>query len=135
MKLFADALTKFFCGFLLVGFLIFLPAGTLAYAQGWLLMGLLFVPMLIAGFVMFFKSPDFLRKRLDAKEVSQDELASRGEYFSAKLMAAFLGFKFVDAADWDIEVTFDGVHYSEKGHQTFAEQLFLSLSRSLEVNT
>ena len=46
-----------------------------------------------------------------------------------------LGVRFVDAADWDIEVTFDGVHYSEKGHQTFAEQLFLSLSRSLEVNT
>ena len=46
-----------------------------------------------------------------------------------------LGVRFVDAADWDIEVTFDGVHYSEKGHQTFAQQLFLSLSCSLEVNT
>ena len=46
-----------------------------------------------------------------------------------------LGVRFVDATDWDIDVTFDGVHYSGKGHQTFAEQLFLSLSRSLEVNT
>ena len=46
-----------------------------------------------------------------------------------------LGVRFVDATGWDIDVTYDGVHYSEKGHQTFAEQLFLSLSRSLEVNT
>ena len=52
-----------------------------------------------------------------------------------RTMAEKLGVRFVDATDWDIEVTFDGVHYSEKGHQTFAEQLFLSLSRSLEVNT
>ena len=48
-----------------------------------------------------------LKKRLDAKAVSQDELVSRGEYFSAKLMAAFLGFKFVDAADW-IRFNMDG---------------------------
>lgn len=68
MKLLIEALTKFFCGFLLVGLLIFLPAGTLNYAEGWLLMGLLFGPMLIAGFVMLFKTPDFLAKRLDGKE-------------------------------------------------------------------
>ena len=48
-----------------------------------------------------------LKVRLDAKEVSEDELASRGEYFSAKLMAAFLGFDFVDAADW-IQFNLDG---------------------------
>ena len=48
-----------------------------------------------------------LKKRLDAKQVSQDELASRGEYFSAKLMAAYLGFQFIDAADW-IKFNFDG---------------------------
>ena len=51
------------------------------------------------------------------------------------IVAEKLGVRFVDATNWDIDVTFDGVHYSEKGHQTFAEQLFLSLSRSLEVNT
>ena len=50
-------------------------------------------------------------------------------------VAEKLGVRFVDATGWDIDVTYDGVHYSEKGHQTFAEQLFLSLSRSLEVNT
>ena len=68
MKLLAEALIKFTCGLLLVGLLIFLPAGTLAYTGGWLLVGILFGPMLIAGFVMLYKSSDFLRKRLDAKE-------------------------------------------------------------------
>ena len=48
-----------------------------------------------------------LKKRLDAKAISQDELVSRGEYFSAKLMAAFLGFQFVDAVEW-IKFKFDG---------------------------
>ena len=41
-----------------------------------------------------------LKKRIDSKAISQEELVSRGEYFSAKLMAAYLGFQFVDAADW-----------------------------------
>ena len=68
MKLLANALIKFTCGLLLVGLLIFLPAGTLAYPAGWLLMGILFVPMLIAGFVMLYKAPALLEKRLDAKE-------------------------------------------------------------------
>ena len=68
MKLLISALIKFTCGLALVGLLIFLPAGTFCFPGGWLLMGLLFVPMLMAGFVMFFKSPEFLAKRLDAKE-------------------------------------------------------------------
>ena len=68
MKLLANALIKFTCGLLLVGLLIFLPAGTLAYPKGWLLMGILFVPMLMAGFVMLYKAPALLEKRLDAKE-------------------------------------------------------------------
>ena len=68
MKLLAEALMKVTCGLLLVGLLIFLPAGTFRYTYGWLFIGLLFVPMLIAGFVMLAKSPDFLKKRLDVKE-------------------------------------------------------------------
>ena len=68
MKLLTKALLKFTCGLLLVGLLIFLPAGTIVYSGGWLLMGLLFVPMLIAGFVMLAKSPEFLKKRLFEKE-------------------------------------------------------------------
>ena len=73
MKLLAEALAKFFGGLILVGLMIFLPAGTLDYPGGWLLMGLLFGPMLIAGFVMLFKSPEFLAKRLDAKEKQKSQ--------------------------------------------------------------
>ena len=68
MKLLINGLIKFTCGLVMVGLLIFLSAGTLHFFNGWLLTGLLFVPMLIAGFVMFFKDPAFLARRLDAKE-------------------------------------------------------------------
>ena len=97
MKLLAEALTKFFCGLILVGALIFLPAGTFAYPYGWLLIGLLFVPMLIAGFVMLFKSPEFLRKRLDAKEKQGKQkgvLAFSGLMFIAGFVVAGLDFRF-----------------------------------------
>ncbi len=63
-----QALTKFFAGVVLMGLLLFLPAGTWQYPGAWLLCGLLFVPMFAAGLVMLKKAPDLLRKRLDAKE-------------------------------------------------------------------
>lgn len=97
MKLLINALTKFLCGLLMVGLLIFIPAGTLAYAYGWLLMGLLFVPMLIAGFVMYFSSPAFLAKRLDAKEKQATQkgvLAFSGLMFIAGFVVAGLDFRF-----------------------------------------
>ena len=97
MKLFAEALTKYACGLLMVGLLIFLPAGTLWYANGWLLMGLLFGPMLVAGFVMLAKSPEFLKKRLDAKEKQTTQkgvLAFSGLMFIAGFVLAGLDFRF-----------------------------------------
>ena len=97
MKLLIEALTKFFCGLFMVGLLIFLPAGTLCYTYGWLLMGLLFGPMLIAGFVMLAKSPDFLRKRLDAKEKQATQkgvLAFSGLMFIGGFVVAGLDFRF-----------------------------------------
>lgn len=97
MKLLENALTKFFCGLVMVGLLIFLPAGSLAYANGWLLIGLLFVPMLIAGFVMLFKSPDFLAKRLDVKEKQATQkgvLAFSGLMFIAGFVVAGLDYRF-----------------------------------------
>ena len=97
MKLLINALTKFLCGLLMVGLLIFIPAGTLAYAYGWLLMGLLFVPMLIAGFVMYFSSPAFLAKRLDAKEkqaAQKGVVALSGLMFIAGFVVAGLDFRF-----------------------------------------
>ena len=97
MKLLCNALIKFFCGFLLVGLLLFLPAGTLEYTYGWLLIGLLFAPMLIAGFVMLFKAPDFLAKRLDVKEKQATQkgvVAFSGLMFLAGFIVAGLDFRF-----------------------------------------
>ena len=97
MKLLIEALTKFACGLLLVGLLIFLPAGTLQYTYGWLFVGLLFVPMLIAGFVMLAKSPEFLKKRLDAKEkqgTQKGVVAISGLMFVAGFVVAGLDFRY-----------------------------------------
>lgn len=97
MKLLVEALTKFICGLLMVGLLIFLPAGTLSYPYGWLLIGLLFGPMLIAGFVMLAKSPEFLKKRLDAKEkqaAQKGVVAFSGLMFVAGFVVAGLDFRF-----------------------------------------
>lgn len=97
MKLLMEALLKFACGLLLVGLLIFLPAGTLSYTYGWLLIGLLFAPMLIAGFVMLAKSPDFLAKRLDVKEkqgAQKGVVALSGLMFIAGFVVAGLDFRF-----------------------------------------
>lgn len=62
-------------GMLFVGILVFLPAGTLAFPGGWLLMGVLFIPMLLMGVVMFFRAPDLLRKRLNHKEKQGEQKA------------------------------------------------------------
>ena len=97
MKLFVNALAKFFCGFLLVGLLIFWPAGTLACPKGWLLMGLLFGPMFVAGLVMLAKSPAFLEKRLDVKEkrsAQQGVVKLSGLMFIAGFVVAGLDFRF-----------------------------------------
>ena len=97
MKLFLEAIVKFSVGLLLVGLLIFLPAGTFAYSYGWLLIGLLFGPMLVAGFVMLAKSPDFLKKRLDAKEKQATQkgvLAYAVLMFIAGFVVAGLDFRF-----------------------------------------
>lgn len=97
MKLLIEALTKFTCGLLMVGLLIFLPAGTLGYTFGWLLIGLLFGPMLIAGFVMLYQSPEFLKKRLDAKEkqgTQKGVVAFSGLMFIAGFVVAGLDFRF-----------------------------------------
>lgn len=97
MKLLLSALTKVTLGILLVGALIFLPAGTLAYAKGWLLMGLLFVPMLIAGFVMLFKAPALLERRLDAREKQAEQkavVAVSGLMFVGGFVAAGLDYRF-----------------------------------------
>ena len=96
-KLFAQAIVKFLCGLLMVGLLLFLPAGTFAWWQGWLLMGILFIPMFIAGLVMMKKSPDLLRRRLDVREKEPEQkavIALSGLMFLAAFIMAGLNFRF-----------------------------------------
>ena len=97
MKLLFSALIKFLIGLLLVGLLIFLPAGTLAYPGGLLFLCLLFVPMLLMGIVMLARARDLLRKRLDAKEkqAAQKGVQSlAGLVFIAGFVLAGLDFRF-----------------------------------------
>ncbi len=96
-KLLLNALAKFLCGLLLAGLLLFLPAGTLRYSNGWLFMGLLFIPMLLLGGVMLFRSPDLLNKRLNAKERESTQrgvVALSGLLFLAGFIVAGLDFRF-----------------------------------------
>ena len=96
-KLFISAIAKFLLGVVLVGVLIFLPAGTLDYVQGWILMGVLFVPMFCAGIVMMIKNPALLASRLDAKEdrKKQDTVVKlSGLMFLCGFIVAGLGVRF-----------------------------------------
>ncbi len=95
--LFFQALGKFFLGLILVGLLLFLPAGTLQYWNGWLLIFLLFVPMFIAGIVMMAVCPDLLKKRLNAREEESEQkavIALSGVMFLAAFIVAGLDFRF-----------------------------------------
>jgi protein-S-isoprenylcysteine O-methyltransferase Ste14 len=86
-------------GVVLVGAAIFLPTGTFAFFNGWLFMGILFVPMFLAGIVMMFKNPDLLKKRLDIKEKEKEQqlvVKLSGLVFLAGFIVAGLGVRF----DW-----------------------------------
>ena len=96
-KLFTQALTKFFLGVVIIGLLLFVPAGSIRYWQGWLLMGILFVPMFIAGFVLMAKNPELLRKRLNAKEEEKEQKTVVGLsalLFIAAFVVAGLNWRF-----------------------------------------
>ena len=96
-KLFAQAIVKFLVGVLLVGLLVFLPAGTVRFPNGWLLMGILFVPMFCAGVVMMVKNPGLLEKRLSAKEKQAEQstvVKLSGLMFVAGFVLAGLDFRF-----------------------------------------
>lgn len=97
VKLFVQAITKFILGIILVGALIFLPAGTWQFANGWLLMGILFVPMFLAGIVLMIKNPALLKKRLHAKEEQKEQdlvIKLSGLMFLVGFIVAGLGVRF-----------------------------------------
>lgn len=100
-KLLIDAIRKFTLGVVLIGILIFLPAGTFSYFNGWLFMGILFVPMFLLGIVLMVKNPELLRKRLDANEKQKEQslvMKLSGLMFLAGFIVAGLGYRF----DWYI---------------------------------
>lgn len=95
-SLLVQACTKFLAGVILVGFLLFLPAGTLAFPNGWLLMAVLFIPMFIGGLIMWRKSPDLLARRLKAKEKQGEQktvIALSGVMFLVGFVLSGLGFR------------------------------------------
>ena len=96
-ELFINAITKFSAGLVLVSLLLFLPAGTFRYPQAWLLLGILFVPMFIAGLVMMKKNPELLRKRLNAKEKEAEQkkvILFSGLMFLSAFLSAGLSFRY-----------------------------------------
>lgn len=96
-KLLLNALTKYLAGLVLVGLLLFLPAGTLAWPGGWRLIGLLFLPMLVLGVVLFCKAPALLEKRLQSKEKQAGQskvVALSGLMFVGGFVLAGLDYRF-----------------------------------------
>lgn len=96
-KLFFQAILKFLIGVIVIGALLFLPAGTFLYWNAWLLMGILFIPMFFAGIVMMFKNPELLKKRLNAKEKQTEQqlvIKLSGLMFVFGFVIAGLNFRF-----------------------------------------
>mgnify|MGYP003326384705 CR=1 FL=1 len=97
IRLFFQAIIKFILGVLLIGLLLFIPAKTITYWNGWLLMGLLFVPMFIAGIVLMIKNPELLRKRLNTKETENEQkqvIVFSGLMFILGFIIAGLNYKY-----------------------------------------
>ena len=97
IELFIQAMVKFILGILLVGISIFLPAGTIDYTNGWIFLGILFIPVFLAGIVMIFKNPELLKKRLYAKEKQKNQdlvVKLSGLMFLTGFIIAGLGIRF-----------------------------------------
>lgn len=137
IKLFFQALTKFLLGVVIFGLCIFLPAGSLQYWQGWLMVGLLFVPMFVAGLILMVKNPELLRKRLNAKEEEKEQksvVVLSGVMFVAAFVVAGLNWRFqwVMLPEWAVWLAtalflFGYVLYAE----VLRENAYLS--RTIEV--
>ena len=96
-KLFIEAIAKFSLGVVLLGLLIFLPAGTIKFLNGWIFMGVLFIPMFIAGIIMMIKNPKLLEERLNAKEKEKEQslvVKLSGLMFVAMFVVAGLDYRY-----------------------------------------
>lgn len=136
-SLLIQALTKFLAGIVLVALLLFLPAASFAYWQAWLLMGILFVPMFFVGIILLLKSPDLLRKRLNAKEKESEQkavVAISGCLFLIAFIVAGLNWRFqwLLLPDW---VVYAASAWFVASYFLYAEVLRENayLSRTIEV--
>ena len=96
-KLFFEAIFKFLLGVILIGLLIFLPAGTFNYLNGWIFMGILFIPMFIVGIIMMIKNPTLLKSRLESKEKQKEQsivIKLSGLMFIVGFILAGLDYRF-----------------------------------------
>ena len=97
IKLFFQAIIKYVLGVIIIGALLFAPANSFEYWNGWLFMGLLFIPMFIAGIILMIKNPELLRKRLNAREKENEQkwvLLFSGVMFIAGFIVAGLNYRY-----------------------------------------
>ena len=137
-RLFSQALIKFLFGLIIIALLLFIPAGSLDYFNAWLFIALLFVPMFVAGIVMFVKSPELLKRRLNAKEEENEQklvLLSSGIMFLLAFIIAGLNFRFVWFKLPSIAVIIASIIFLV-GYAMYAEVLRenMYLSRTVEVS-
>ena len=137
IKLFFQAIVKFTLGVIIIGLLLFIPAKTINYWNGWLFMGLLFIPMFIAGVIMMIKSPELLKKRLNAKEKENEQkqvILFSGLMFLVGFIIAGLNFRY----NWTViskEIVFVSSIIFIIAYILYAEVLRENayLSRTIEV--
>ena len=135
--LFTKAITRFVAGVILLALLLFLPAGTMHYKQGWLLMGILFIPMFIAGLIMMSKNPTLLEKRLNINEQEKEQKAVilySGIMFLVAFIAAGLSYRFnFMMLPWIVSIIFAFIFLI--AYALYAEVLRENtyLSRTVEV--
>lgn len=135
--LFVEAISKFLLGAIMVGLLVFFPAGTLSFMNGWLFMGILFIPMVFSGIVMMIKNPELFRKRLEAKEKESEQslvVKLSGLMFLAGFIVAGLNYRF----NWHMlptSVSIGGAIVFILAYFLYAEVLRENtyLSRTIEV--
>lgn len=136
-ELFLQAIIKFISGIILMGLLLLVPAGTIHYPNGWILMAILFIPMFIAGIIMMIYNPELLKKRLNAKEEQNDQktvIALSGIMFLAAFITAGLNYRFnwMHFPKW---VVYLGIVLFLASYAMFGEVLRENtyLSRTVEV--
>jgi len=136
-KLFVQAITKYLAGVVLVGLLLFLPAGTFNYWEAWLFIGILYLPMFVAGIILMVRNPELLRKRLNAKEEQNEQKAVvliSGLLFLAMFIVAGFNRRFMwyMMPDWAVYVA---AAVFLIGYALYAEVLRENvwLSRTIEV--